>query len=58
MGLFKTLFGGLKKTRDAFTGMLSSLFGGGYSSDEFFEELELRSFPPTKLGWVGQTWGG
>lgn len=40
MGIFKSLFKGLKKTRDAFAGLLASVFKGGYSREEFFEQLE------------------
>lgn len=41
MSFFSNLFKGLKKTKEAFTGLLSSVFKGGYSGEEFFEELEF-----------------
>ena len=39
MGFFSKIFGGLKKTKDAITSKLSSIFVGELD-DDFYEELE------------------
>jgi fused signal recognition particle receptor len=41
MGVFANLFKGLKKTKEAFSSFLSSLFKGGYSGADFYDELEF-----------------
>lgn len=40
MGLFKKIFAGLKKTKDAIAHGIASIFGKGELNDEFFENLE------------------
>lgn len=41
MGLFSGLFKGLKRTKEVFSSLLSSIFKGGYKADEFYDELEF-----------------
>lgn len=40
MGLFKKIFNGLKKTKDAIARGISAIFGKGELNDEFYENLE------------------
>ena len=41
MGLFKKIFAGLKKTKEAISYKLDKLFTGGVLNDDFFDELEM-----------------
>lgn len=40
MGIFRKIFNGLKKTKDAFSSKLASIFGRGELNAEFYENLE------------------